>query len=83
MDTIIRYDPSPKMVDDWFNTYQYLLDSETRKQPIHSHLKLIHPQETKISILIGDIQEVIRWYQYQIHVKLSRAGAEKRKRHHH
>jgi hypothetical protein len=61
------------IVDDWFNSNQYYLENKEHEQNINSALKLIKPKPTEESVPLGDTLEVIRWYQYQIHVKLLRA----------
>jgi len=67
------------MVDDLYNTDPYLLENVAQGQEINSHLKLIQPQTTEAPISLEDIVEVIRWYQYQIHFKLSRAIKSKKR----
>lgn len=63
------------MVDDFYNTNAHLLENEAQKQDANSHLKLIQPQTTgaSVSLELEDVVEVIKWYQYPIHFKLSRA----------
>jgi hypothetical protein len=66
------------MVDDCFNTNPSLLESGLRERNANSHLKIIKPQTSEASVSIGDVIEVIRWYQHQIHFKLSRAIKSKK-----
>ncbi len=65
------------MIDDWFNINLNILENEIQKQKNNSHLKLINSQTIESSVLLEDIIEVIRWYQYQIHVKIVRALTSK------
>ena len=56
-------------VDDWFRNHQDLIENGLHR----SHLKLVQPQKNEFSVSLKDAIEVISWYQYPIHVKLSRA----------
>ena len=61
------------IVDDWFNSNQHHLENKEHEQNINSTLKLIQSRPTEESVPLENTLEVIRWYQYQIHVKLLRA----------
>ncbi|MBE9045961.1 hypothetical protein IQ255_16380 [Pleurocapsales cyanobacterium LEGE 10410] len=72
------------MVDKWFENNQNILENELAtltpqflgkniSNKKRSHLKLIHPHTTEISIHLKEAIEVINYYQYAITVKLSRA----------
>jgi len=65
------------MIDDWFNSNLNILENEIQKQNNNSHLKLINSQTIESSVSLEDIIEVLRWYQYQIHVKIARALTSK------
>ncbi len=62
-----------KMVDEWFKNNQNIIENEVLKSKKRSHLKLINPHTTEISISLKEVVEVINYYQYAITVKLSRA----------
>ena len=62
-----------KMVDEWFTNNQNLIENELLKQKKQSHLKLIHPHTTEISISLKEVLEVISYYKYAITVKFLRA----------
>ena len=59
-------------VDDWFVDNEHLF---LKKEAELNRMRLLSSREnpTKEAISIADATEVIRWYQYQIHVKLRRA----------
>jgi hypothetical protein len=61
-----------KSVDDWFNANVFLF---YEKEDEMNRIRLISSQHhpAKEAADINDATEVIRWYQYQIHIKLSRA----------
>lgn len=69
------------MVNDWFDNNQYLFENKGKgdKQAINPHLQVVTSPETQPSITIGEMKEIIRWYQYQIYVKLSRAISSKKR----
>jgi len=61
-----------KSVDDWFGSKEYLFhekEDEMTKIRLMSSRK--NPAQEVVDI--NDAVEIIRWYQYQIHVKLDRA----------
>jgi hypothetical protein len=62
-----------KSVDDWFNSNEYLF---YKKEDEINRPLLISTQNNPVKEAadINDAIEIIRWYQYQIHVKLNRAG---------
>ena len=61
-----------KLVDDWFNSNeQPLLEKEEELNRIRLVSSRHDPAAEAVDIT--DAIEVIRWYQYQIHVKLVRA----------
>ena len=62
-----------KSVDDWFNSNEYLL---YEKEDEINRILLISSQNNPVkeAANLNDAIEIIRWYQYQIHVKLNRAG---------
>lgn len=59
-------------VDDWFNTNDHLF----YEKDVEMNRIRLAPRNNplKEAVEIKDAIEVIRWYQYQIHVKLGRAG---------
>ena len=61
------------LVDEWFTNNQTIMVQELLKSQNRPHLKLIHPHTTEIPISLQEVVEVIRYYQYAITVKLSRA----------
>ena len=61
-----------KSVGDWFNSNEYLfyeMEDELNR------IRLISSQKNPVreAVNITDAIEIIRWYQYQVHVKLVRA----------
>ncbi|MCJ7542808.1 MAG: hypothetical protein MUO88_24425 [Desulfobacterales bacterium] len=59
-------------VDDWFSSHDYLF---YEKEAEFNRIRLAAQNDpVKEAADIKDAIEVIRWYQYQIHVKLNRAG---------
>ena len=59
-------------VDDWFNSNDYLF---YEKEVELNRIRLATPNNpAREATVIKDAIEVIRWYQYQIHVKLDRAS---------
>ncbi len=70
------------MVDNWVDSNEYLLGTMVYEQKNRSKLKLVRqgPAEPiESDVTIEEALEVIRWYQYQINVKLVRAiGSNKR-----
>ena len=61
-----------KSVDQWFNSNEYLF-FEKEKEMNRIRLISSHNNPTKEAMSINDATEIIRWYQWQIHVKLKRA----------
>ncbi|MEA3361065.1 MAG: hypothetical protein U9R17_16890 [Thermodesulfobacteriota bacterium] len=61
-----------KSVDDWFNFNEY---SFYEKEDELNRIRLISSQNNPVkeAVNITDAIEIIRWYQYQVHVKLARA----------
>lgn len=61
-----------KSVDEWFNSNEYLF---LKKEDEMNRIRLISSQTNpaREAISINDATEIIRWYQYQIMVKLKRA----------
>ena len=61
-----------KKVNDWFNSNEQIL---LEKEYEINQIRLIGSQNdpVKESADINDAIEIIRWYQYQIHIKLKRA----------
>lgn len=57
------------LVDDWFENDSPGLEEQ---QP-RSHLKLHDPKGQEDDVRAADAVEVIRWYQYQIYIKICRA----------
>jgi hypothetical protein len=62
-----------KSVDDWFNSNEYLF-YEKEDEINRIHLMVSQNNPVKEAANINDAIEIIRWYQYQIHVKLNRAS---------
>jgi hypothetical protein len=62
-----------KSVDDWFNSKEYLF---FEKEDEMKRIRLISSQNNPAqeAANINDAIEIIRWYQYQVHVKLVRAS---------
>jgi len=61
-----------KSVDLWFNSNEYLF-FEKEEEMNRIRLLSSHDNPIKEAMGINDATEVIRWYQWQIHVKLKRA----------
>lgn len=61
-----------KSVDQWFNSNEYLF---LEKEAEINRIRIISSQSNPIQEAggINDATEIIRWYQWQIHVKLERA----------
>jgi len=65
-----KYDRS---VDDWFNSNEYLFyEKEDEINSIHLITSQTNPAQEGVNI--NDAIEIIRWYQYQIYVKIIRAN---------
>jgi len=60
-------------VADWFEENEYRLKKELRHHKGNPGLRVISSQTPKAGVAVRDALETIRWYQYQIHVKLDRA----------
>jgi hypothetical protein len=65
-------------VDKWIEENEYLLLEKSDEQDRGSGLKLVQSSIAVDPVPLEDIIEVIRWYQYQIHVKISRALSSKK-----
>ncbi len=61
------------LVNDWFNSNEYLL-YEKENELNQIHLVSSPHDPAKEAAIINDAIEIIRWYQYLIHVKLIRAS---------
>ena len=61
-----------KSVDQWFNSNEYLF---LGKEAEVNRIRIISSQRNPIQEVraINDATEILRWYQWQIHVKLQRA----------
>jgi len=61
-----------KSVDQWFNSNEYLF---FEKEAEVNRIRIISSQRNPIQEAedINDAVEILRWYQWQIHVKLERA----------
>jgi len=61
-----------KSVDQWFNSNEYLF---FEKEEEINRIRIIFSQNNPIkeAIDINDATEIIRWYQWQIYIKLKRA----------
>jgi hypothetical protein len=61
-----------KAVDQWFDSIEYLL---LEKEEEMNRIRIIPPQSNPAREAedINDAIEIIRWYQWQIHIKLQRA----------
>jgi len=68
-----------KMVDNWSTSNEYLLENKVYEHNIKPNLKLIRSGPMENGITIEEALEVIRWYQYQIHIKLLRAIKSKKR----
>ncbi len=66
------------MVDKWMQDNGHLLLDKSEEQDRRSGLKLVQSGNAVDTVPLNDIIEVIRWYQYQIHVKISRALSGKK-----
>jgi len=62
-----------KTVNDWFNSNEYIL-LEKAEEINRIHLIPSKNNPVKEAANINDAIDIIRWYQYQIHVKLKRAN---------
>ena len=62
-----------KKVNDWFNSNKYIL-LEKAEEINRIHLIPSKNNPVKEAANINDAIDIIRWYQYQIHVKLKRAS---------
>jgi hypothetical protein len=60
-------------VSEWMQDNEHLLVDKSEEQEGKSGLTLIKPKNDTDPVPLEDIIEVIRWYQYQIYVKISRA----------
>ncbi|RJQ62092.1 MAG: hypothetical protein C4530_05360 [Desulfobacteraceae bacterium] len=60
------------MVDDWFESYSGFEDTEDEPETDSGAVSSLHFSEEDTAVF-KDSVEVVRWYQYQIHVKLRRA----------
>ena len=61
-----------KSVDQWFTSNEYLF-FEKEEEMNQIHLLSSHNNPIKEAMGINEATEIIRWYQWQIHVKLKRA----------
>lgn len=61
-----------KLIGEWFNSNEYLF---LKKEEEINRIRVISSQNNPVkeTISIKDAIEIIRWYQYQINVKLRRA----------
>ncbi len=66
------------MVDKWMQDNEHLLLDKSEEQDRRSGLKLVQSRIAVDTVPLKDIIEVIRWYQYQIHVKISRGLSSKK-----
>ena len=62
-----------EMVDNWFTSNDYLLPKDVNADDGESNFTTVKSDTHDGEIDWEDALEVIRWYQFQIHVKLSRA----------
>jgi len=62
-----------KKVNDWFNSKEHIL-LEKAEEINRIHLIPSKNNPVKEAANINDAIDIIRWYQYQIHVKLKRAS---------
>jgi len=61
------------MVENWMQGNDQFLEYELAEQNPSTNLRLVQPKLENIPVPLKDIIEIIRWYQYQIHVKIRRA----------
>jgi len=61
------------MVDEWFDSCQFLLEQKENELNSNSGLKVVPSESTHNTVTLQDSIEVIRWYQHQIYVKIARA----------
>jgi hypothetical protein len=61
------------MVDEWFDSCQFLLAQKTNELNNNASLKVVPSHSTQDDVTFQDSLEVIRWYQHQIYVKIARA----------
>jgi hypothetical protein len=66
------------MVDKWMEDNEHLLLEKFEEQDRRSGLSLVRSSIAADPVPLEDIIEIIRWYQYQIHVKISRALSSKK-----
>ncbi len=62
-----------KMVNKWFESAEAIFQDKGRELRMKAQLKLPHTDPSSEAAGLIDAVEVIRWYQYQIYVKLMRA----------
>ena len=60
-------------VDQWFEPYEDLANQWTDDPALDSDANSVPTPSEEETMVFKDAVEVIRWYQYQIHVKLKRA----------
>jgi len=72
-----------KMVDNWFDSNEYFLEDMVHEQSNKSNLTLVRPKPIsdpiENEVTLEEALEVIRWYQYQINIKLMRAIESKKR----
>ena len=72
-----------KMVVNWFDSNEYFLEDMIYEQSNKSNLKLVLPKPIsdpiENEVTLEEALEVIRWYQYQINIKLMRAIESKKR----
>jgi hypothetical protein len=64
-----------KMVDSWFDSNKGLLEDKAEELLTHFEADIPGTRPVYEAINIKDCLEIIRWYQYQIYVKLCRAAS--------
>ena len=65
--------PYIAMVDQWFGPFENLADNEPDDPEMDTGVDPKQTSSEADTVAFRDAVEVVRWYQYQIHVKLKRA----------
>lgn len=72
-----------KMVDNCLDSNEYFLEDMVHEQSNKSNLTLVRPKPIsdpiENEVTLEEALEVIRWYQYQINIKLMRAIESKKR----
>lgn len=61
------------IVEDWFDSSKHLFKQKEEELNLAAELEVPNIDPEKEAVSIKDATEIIRWYQHQIHTKLTRA----------